>query len=546
VARPWRLRYKLGFGLALLVASVALLLGGSLYGLMSYVQTMDTTRQKLDEMQIVIQLRDEIQKTGSPDPAIDPDGTVTKFETEKAQIEQSAKKARGILEAYKITLRNQSIARGLDPDNGESESAQIVALEKAFNELDEAIARAAAASVDSKTPKRLIDDTDVKKAHAKLTQHSNELFLSLVGDANRSFDRSEANHRRALIIAGFATGLAVVLVLTLLYYFRVWVFQPIRELQAGVHRVHTGDFDHPIKLTSKDELEELANEFNAMTARLQGTYKDLAQQVNDRTRQLVRSERMVSVGFLAAGVAHEINNPLASIAFCAEALERRLQDLLVKAPADADVIEKYLKMMQQEAFRCKQITQKLLDFSRSGGKRESIDLNQLIQDVIEVAQVLPTSRAKRIVFQPNGYLVAPVSVPEVKGVVLNIVVNALESMEDGGQLAITLTNQGEFAEIAFTDSGCGMSAEVLENIFEPFFTRSRTGNGTGLGLATSHLIIDQHGGTISAASPGPGKGSTFTVQLPLRAVEVRPEPRDDPDALNRADILAFPGPRSAA
>ncbi len=546
MARPWRLRYKLGFGLALVVASVGLLLGGSLYGLTSYVQTMDTTRQKLDEMQIVIQLRDEIQKTGSPDPAARPDGTVTQFDAEKAQIEQSAKKARGILEAYKITLRNQSINRGLDPDNGEAETAQIASLEKAFRELDDAIARSAVTRVGSSAPDRLIEDPGVKKAHAKLTQHANELFLSLVGDATRSFDRSEANHKRSLTIAGFATVLALVLVFTLLYYFRVWVFQPIRELQAGVHRVHTGDFDHPIKLTSKDELEELANEFNAMTARLQGTYKDLAQQVNDRTRQLVRSERMVSVGFLAAGVAHEINNPLASIAFCAEALERRLQDLLAKAPADAEVIEKYLKMMQQEAFRCKQITQKLLDFSRSGGRREPIDLNQLIQDVIEVAQVLPTSRAKRIAFQPDGYLVAPVSVPEVKGVVLNIVVNALESMEDGGQLAITLTNRGEFAEIAFTDSGCGMSEEVLENIFEPFFTRSRTGNGTGLGLSTSHLIIDQHGGTISAASPGPGKGSTFTVRLPLRAVEVRPEPRDEPDAPERSGILAFPGTRSAA
>ncbi len=122
------------------------------------------------------------------------------------------------------------------------------------------------------------------------------------------------------------------LVLTLLYYFRVWVFAPIKQLQAGVHRVHEGNFDHPIRLGSQDELEELANEFNAMTARLREVYKDLARQVNERTRQLVRSERMVSVGFLAAGVAHEINNPLASIAFCAEALERRLHDLLARAP----------------------------------------------------------------------------------------------------------------------------------------------------------------------------------------------------------------------
>ena len=545
MARPWRLRYKLGLGLALVVGSVGLLLGGSLFGLTSYVETMDTTKQKLDETQIVTQLRDEIAKIGSPDPAARPNGTVTQFDAEKAQIEQSARTARSILEAYKITLRNESLKRGLDPDNGESEAAQISRLDKAFNALDDAIARAAVTRVGSDVSDRLIEDPDVMKAHAALTQHANELFQSLMTDMKQSFAKSAANHRRSNVIAGFATTLTVVLVLTLLYYFHIWVFGPIRQLQAGVHRVHTGDFDHPIKLTSKDELEELANEFNAMTARLRDTYKDLARQVNDRTRQLVRSERMVSVGFLAAGVAHEINNPLASIAFCAEALERRLQDLLKKAPADAEVIEKYLKMMQSEAFRCKQITQKLLDFSRSGGRRESVDLNQLIQDVIEVAQVLPTSRAKEIHFKPDGYVPAPVSVPEVKGVVLNIVVNALESMEDGGQLRISLVNQGTFAEIAFTDSGCGMSAEVLENIFEPFFTRSRTGNGTGLGLATSHLIIDQHGGTISASSAGPGRGSTFTVRLPLQAAENRPEPRDSAP-VERPDVLAFPGTRAAA
>src|SRR5262249_47964191 len=161
-------------------------------------------------------------------------------------------------------------------------------------------------------------------------------------------------------------GWAVALVLTMLYYFRAWMFSPIRELQAGVQRVHGGNFDQPITLTSGDELQELADEFNAMVARLSAVYADLARQVNERSRQLVRSERMVSVGFLAAGVAHEINNPLASILFCSEALERRLHEVLsalvVQAganPADAEVLTRYLKMIQQEALRCKDITQKL-------------------------------------------------------------------------------------------------------------------------------------------------------------------------------------------
>src|SRR5687768_4868670 len=175
-----------------------------------------------------------------------------------------------------------------------------------------------------------------------------------------------------------------------------------------------------------------------MTGRLREMYRDLAHQVNERSRQLVRSERMVSVGFLAAGVAHEINNPLASIAFCSEAMERRLHDLLARNPADAETITKYLKMIQQEAFRCKQITQKLLDFSRSGGRREPIDLTGLIADVLEVAQVLPNAKGKRVQFAADGPLTAIVSWADIKSVVLNLVVNALDSMTDGGTLTVGL------------------------------------------------------------------------------------------------------------
>src|SRR5438128_4413790 len=115
-------------------------------------------------------------------------------------------------------------------------------------------------------------------------------------------------------------------------------------------------------------MEELAAAFNDMTNRLDEMYRDLAHQVNERSRQLVRSERLASVGFLAAGVAHEINNPLASIAFCSEALEARLNDLLrqfrqsPRTAEEHEVFRKYLKMIQEEAFRCKKITERLLAF----------------------------------------------------------------------------------------------------------------------------------------------------------------------------------------
>jgi signal transduction histidine kinase len=261
-------------------------------------------------------------------------------------------------------------------------------------------------------------------------------------------------------------------------------------------------------------------------------YSDLARQVNERSRQLVRSERLAGVGFLAAGVAHEINNPLASIAFCSEALESRLTDLLDRPtssggmtlqlrPAADDpraTVLKYLKMIQQEAFRCKEITQRLLEFSRGGERsREATDLSEIIQSVVDVSQHLPSFKGKTIDF-PGGHVTAWVNAQEIKSVVLNLVVNALDSMDENGKLSIRLGQHDGVAEMSFTDTGCGMTPEVLENIFEPFFTRSRTGKGTGLGLSISHRVVSQHSGEIEATSVGPGQGSTFTVRIPMQPV----------------------------
>ena len=117
-------------------------------------------------------------------------------------------------------------------------------------------------------------------------------------------------------------------------------------------------------------------------------------------------------------------------------------------------------------------------------------------------------------------VVAGVCGEDIKSVVLNLVVNALESMDEGGVLTITLKGSGAGAEMLFTDTGCGMPPDVVENIFEPFYTRSRTGKGTGLGLFISHHIVAQHGGDIRVASAGPGQGSTFTVRLPINAAQV--------------------------
>jgi signal transduction histidine kinase len=256
------------------------------------------------------------------------------------------------------------------------------------------------------------------------------------------------------------------------------------------------------------------------------TYADLERQVQERSRQLVRSERLAGVGFLAAGVAHEINNPLASIAFCSEALENRLGPVLERdrggdgGDADSKVVRNYLRMIQEEAFRCKSITERLLDFSRCADiQRERTDLAGLIQGVVEMIRHMGKYRGKTIVFQPREGVMAHVDGQEIKQVVLNLVVNALDSMGPDGTLRIDLRHADGMAEMVFADDGCGMTPEVLENIFEPFFTRRRVGKGTGLGLSITHRIISQHQGEIAANSPGEEQGSTFVVRLPVRSSE---------------------------
>jgi signal transduction histidine kinase len=536
VARPRRLRNKLMLGLALVVGSVGLLLGGTLYGINAYLTTVRLTERKLYELrqvEVLILAINNPDRNGPHDP-----------EAEARELIEQVNNTRYFLPEYRRTLA-ETVRMGLDPDGGYQESRLLDQLEEALSRLEAGILAAPSKVTAGEPPKPIREDPLVRKAHEKAKEITAELQVAVFDDIKIGIERSNRTIRQSLWIIGTATLTAVALVLTLLYYFRRWIYAPIRVLQGGVQRVHGGDFDHPIELHSQDELEELAVEFNAMAARMSNNLADLARQVNERSRQLVRSERMVSVGFLAAGVAHEINNPLASILFCSEALERRLGEVLAIAPPeDAEVLTRYLKMVQQEALRCKDITQKLLDFSRTGErKREPADLAGLVAGVLEVARHLPNSRGKTITFNPDAYVVAPVNAQDLKSVILNLVVNALDSMDETGSLGIGLKTDGGHAILTFTDTGCGMTPDTLQNIFEPFFTRSRTGKGTGLGLFISHQIIDQHGGAVEAASPGPGRGSTFTVRLPLTDAAAA-----DPAAHDTTDppTLPFPGMRAAA
>ena len=233
---------------------------------------------------------------------------------------------------------------------------------------------------------------------------------------------------------------------------------------------------------------------------------------------MVRSEQLASVGFLAAGVAHEINNPLASIAICSESLEGRLADSLSDEQSK-EVAQNYLQMIQREAFRCKEITERLLDFARKGGsERESTELRDLVTGVLEMVQHVGKYRDKNLTLEEGDQVFAEVNGQEIKQVVLNLVTNALESIDTGGSVAVSVRRESASAVISVTDDGCGMTDEVKKHLFEPFFTKRRSGQGISLGLSITYRIVQEHRGSIDVQSDGPGRGSRFVVSLPAHGV----------------------------
>jgi signal transduction histidine kinase len=541
------------FGFGLILGIMVLLLLGTVRGLWSYYLTMNSIRNSSNELKAAQEFKSRVahvtRLVEHPDdwqrrrsaPQSDPEDSPVKRAHESPAdnasgngrpetLAQAIALARIKLKDYEDELQ-VTLSHTPDANHGENQQHLIEVLRKHLAELDRPLESKPIAWMGGMTPDHAMREKEQQRLQDEvlgLERTSGDLCDKIHTALHKHIDDSRGHYQITLWISIPTSIVGLFLLVGLVRYFYGWILHPIRDLGHGVSRLAQGDFSRPIEVHSGDEMEDLAAAFNDMTQRLHSVYSDLAHQVNERSRQLVRSERLASVGFLAAGVAHEINNPLASILFCSEALEARLADMVRhsrpagRAADEMEVFAKYLKMIQDESLRCKNITESLLAFSRTNErKREPTDLRALIQSVLDVTQHLQNHRGKHITFEvnsdraPGGQIAAWVNAEEIKSVVLNLVTNALESMEEGGHLLIRLRLASDQAEMQFADNGCGMTAEVLENIFEPFFTRSRTGKGTGLGLTISHRIIHQHGGEIEASSAGPNQGSTFVVRLPL-------------------------------
>jgi len=269
-------------------------------------------------------------------------------------------------------------------------------------------------------------------------------------------------------------------------------------------------------------------------ARLYGELRRSYEELKQSQHLLVRQEKLASLGRLAAGLAHELNNPLSSVAGFAEALQRRAQEgELARLPGGADVQE-YLALIQAEVSRAAGIIRHLLDFAR---QREPafghVDLRRVVTDAVSFVQRQARLANQHIVVAPFPEEYHVVGDPQMlQQVFLNLLTNALDAIEGGGEVRIAARRRegdgpggaaGPAVEVQVADDGSGITPEHLARIFDPFFTTKEAGKGTGLGLAISQSIVEQHGGSLEVRSEGAGKGTVVTVVLPLADLpEARP------------------------
>jgi two-component system NtrC family sensor kinase len=340
-------------------------------------------------------------------------------------------------------------------------------------------------------------------------------------------------------IAGFSVGFIGLAALLVGFFVHRLVYLPLRDLEGGAQRLAAGDLDQAIPVRSSDEFGKLAASFNTMTdalrmsrAELQGLARTLEQKVEERTQELrraqaetMRGEKLASVGLLASGVAHELNNPLTGILTFSHLLRQKMPD----KSADAEDMD----LVIRETKRCAAIIKRLLDFAREKHpEKKFTDLNQVIDDTVRIVERPAHLRDIEIAVDLDRSL-PPIWIDadQIKQVVMNMLVNAQHAVEEKGAITISTrraqdpragaSEQKPMVAISIVDTGCGIPEKNLKRIFDPFFTSKDVGKGTGLGLSVSHGIVEAHGGMIDVQSKV-GEGSTFRVLLPLTAPAAAP------------------------
>ncbi|MEO8905576.1 MAG: ATP-binding protein, partial [Polyangiaceae bacterium] len=274
------------------------------------------------------------------------------------------------------------------------------------------------------------------------------------------------------------------------------------NLRAGALRIAAGDLETRIPAKGSDEFAELAHRFNEM-----------ATAIASQQRKLIESQRLAVLGQLSAGVAHEINNPLGVILGYAKLL--RPQTVEPK-------LRDGLRIIEDEAHQCQRIVEGLLGLARPAAmNREAIDLNLIVSGAIERLKEADKVAQRRIeVIDRHRSAPLEADAAAVRQVVSNLLLNAIDATAESGSITVAFGGDADSIEMVISDDGRGMSADVLERAFDPFFSGKPA--GTGLGLAISQTIVATHGGTLRLES-NLGHGTRAVVRLPRRTTPIEEE-----------------------
>jgi hypothetical protein len=315
---------------------------------------------------------------------------------------------------------------------------------------------------------------------------------------------SQENSQRNTVLV-VATAGAVAICAVMIMVLAVVVHRPMSELQEKIAQVREGDLTVSVKFADKnDAIGDLGKDFNDMVRQLRESREEI--QRLHRT-QMSRAEHLATLGELAAGLAHEIRNPLAGIAGVVEIIGR---DLPRESPARS-----VLGDVRAEVTHINTIVSELLEIARPKKPEFRVaDLNATAEHAVMFAADQAASRGVRLELSrdPDGAVIEH-DAGQIHQVLLNLLLNAVQACEHGGLVAVHVSHSDEAAQLTVVDTGKGIPAESLSNIFRPFFTTK--GDGTGLGLSLAKRIVEGHGGKIEVTS-WPGKGSRFVVSLPVQ------------------------------
>jgi two-component system NtrC family sensor kinase len=380
-------------------------------------------------------------------------------------------------------------------------------------------------------------------SNAACHAHPAEQQILGVLDTNLSLAKADIQLAESsrIMIAYTACGLFLIAILSGFFVWQI-VGRPVKALQHGTEHLTNGNLGYQLESNSEDEIGDLARSFNDMSSRLKAEHTEnvawthtLEERVERKTRELKRAhehalhtEKMASIGKMAAVLAHEINNPLSGILTYAKLL-RRYVDHEDSGQSRHQEICDSLELIASESRRCGDLVKNLLTFSRTTPMNvQATDLNHVVQQSLRLAQHQLDLLGIHVQPQLDPELpLIPCDGAQIEQVLLALLMNAIDAMPQGGNLWLTtaFSPAERLVRIVVRDDGAGISPDILPRIFEPFLTTKETGRGVGLGLAISHSILERHDGAINVQSKL-GAGTTFTVTLPWdAAVAKAPSPK---------------------